>query len=169
MRTNGWIISFRGLLCRKFGIFAILKWSSRWKNNFKWKCWLVDRYVREEKEQPGFARSVASRTYGLIIASSGARCRRGHLVRASTPWQTLPIFFLFSPPHFLISPSRFMPMFRWRKSGAINNRTLISPWLHVPQLSLTYVKKKEERKERTLDSTRTNTKYAFKEKKLNEL
>lgn len=62
-----------------------------------------------------------------------------------------------------------MPMFRWRKSGAINNRTLISPWLHVPQLSLTYVKKKEERKERTLDSTRTNTKYAFKEKKLNEL
>lgn len=69
----------------------------------KWECWLVDRYVGigEEKEQPGFAGTVASRTYGLIIASSGARCRRGHLVRASTPWQTLPIFFLFSPPHFL--------------------------------------------------------------------
>lgn len=75
-------------------------------------------------------------------------------------------FFYFPLPisYFLISPSRFMPMFRWRKSGAINNRTLISPWLHVPQLSLTYVKKKEERKER--NSTRTNTK---REKKLNKL
>lgn len=50
MRTNKWTI----LLLSEVRNIAILKSSSRWKNNFKWECWLADRYVgRGEEKEPG--------------------------------------------------------------------------------------------------------------------
>lgn len=53
-----------------------------------------------------------------------------------------------------------MPVFQWRKSGAINNRTLINRRCTFLNLSLTYVKRKKKEK-KILVSTRTNIKRFF--------
>lgn len=68
-----------------------------------------------------------------------------------------------------------MPVFQWRKSGAINNRTLINRRCTFLNLSLTYVKrKKKEKKNPRFYTNEYKTLFypvygVIKEKKLNRL